>query len=260
MYDESITTARLELERCTHANVDLRRLFEVFDADREGAADEFEYLPWEPHETVYDTKQWVDEQERRWRECDGATYLMRARESMDVDAGTLVGITSLETYWERKAGEQIIFLRRPFYGQGLFAESSYELLDVAFTELGIELMIADAVEGNARARSIFQNGVEAFGGQYDGVIRNRLPTDDGPKDVHRYTVTRDQYRDTMGLDDADDHEDPDDRGEATDSGERGEATDSGERDEATDSGERDEATDSGERGEDEEAEAPAIAE
>lgn len=117
---------------------------------------------------------------------------------MDVEAGTLVGITTFETYWERKAGEQMIFLRRPFYGQGLFAESCYEFMDWAFEDAGLEMTIADAVEGNERARNLFQRGVEAFGGRYDGVLRNRLPTDDGVKNVRRYPVTRERYRETMG--------------------------------------------------------------
>jgi len=204
VYDETISTARLTLERCTGENVDIENVYSVFDSDREGVEDELEYLPWDAHETLYDTMQWVEEQDRRWSEGEGATYVMRANEHMDVEDGTLVGITSFETYWERKAGEQIIFLRRPFYGQGLFAESCYEFLDWAFHDAGLEMTIADAVEGNERARSIFQKGVEAFGGQYDGVLRNRLPTDDGVKNVHRYTVTREQYRASMGLaDDAD---------------------------------------------------------
>lgn len=202
VYDETISTARLTLERCTESNVDLRRLYEVFDSERAGVEDELEYLPWDPHETLYDTKQWVDEQDRRWNECEGATYVMRARECMDVETGTLVGITTFETYWERKAGEQMIFLRRPFYGQGLFAESCYEFMDWAFEDAGLEMTIADAVEGNERARNLFQRGVDAFGGQYDGVLRNRLPTDDGVKNVHRYTVTREQYREAMGTADS----------------------------------------------------------
>lgn len=211
MYQETIRTARLTLERCTAENVDLRTLHGMFDDERDGVEEDLEYLPWEPHETLYDTKQWVDEQDRRWRECEGATYVMRARDCMDADTGTLVGITTFETYWERKAGEQIIFLRRPFYGQGLFAESCYEFLERAFTDLGLELMIGDAVEGNERARELFQKGVESFGGQYDGVLRNRMPTEDGVKDVHRYTVTREQYLETMGL--ADDGASADAEGE-----------------------------------------------
>jgi len=199
MYRETIRTARLTLERCTAENVDLRALHGLFDADRDGVDEDLEYLPWEPHGTLYDTKRWVDEQDRRWRECEGATYVMRARDCMDADTGTLVGVTTFETYWERKAGEQIIFLRRPFHGQGLFAESCYEFLERAFENMGLELMIADAVEGNERARELFEKGVESFGGQYDGVLRNRLPTEDGVKDVHRYTVTREQYAETMGL-------------------------------------------------------------
>jgi ribosomal-protein-alanine N-acetyltransferase len=141
--------------------------------------------------------------------------VLRAGEAMDAETGTVVGLTTLETDWDRRTGEQIIFLRRPFYGQGLFAESAYELLSLAFTELGIEVMIADAVEGNERAHEIFEQGVETFGGQYDGVLRNRLPTDDGVKDVHRYTVTVDQYRETMGLPVEDDGEAEREEAEAT---------------------------------------------
>jgi RimJ/RimL family protein N-acetyltransferase len=212
MYPETLSTARTTLERCAADRVDLRTIHQVFDAERDGVADELAYLPWDPHPTLYDTKEWVAEQERRWRECEGATYVMRAGDAMDAETGTVVGLTTLETDWNRRTGEQMIFLRRPFYGQGLFAESAYELLSLAFTELGIEVMIADAVEGNERARDIFEQGVETFGGQYDGVLRNRLPTADGIKDVHRYTVTVDQYRETMGLpvdgeDEADERED-----------------------------------------------------
>lgn len=198
MFEGTISTARMTLERCTSETADVRELFAVFDASRDGATEEFEYLPWGPHETPYETHEWLEARERKWRDGESATYAMRANETMDVEAGTLVGITSFETMWERRTGEQIIYLRRPFWGQGLFAESAYEFLDLAFESYGIQLMIADAVEGNERARDLFERGVETFGGQYDGVIRNRLPTDDGVKDVHRYTVTREQYRETMG--------------------------------------------------------------
>jgi RimJ/RimL family protein N-acetyltransferase len=215
VYPETLSAARTALERCASDRVDPRTVHRLFDADGDGVDDELAYLPWDPHPTLYDTKQWVAEQERRWRVCEGATYVLRAGESMDAETGSVLGLTTLETDWDRRTGEQMIFLRRPFYGQGMFAESAFELLSLAFTELGIEVVIADAVEGNERARDVFEQGVETFGGQYDGVLRNRLPTDDGVKKVHRSTVSVDQYRETMGLPVGDEGEAEREEAEAT---------------------------------------------
>jgi len=47
---------------------------------------------------------------------------------------------------------------------------------------------------NEKSRRAIEKYVEAHGGTYEGLIRNELVRDgDGPADVHRYSVTREEY-------------------------------------------------------------------
>lgn len=200
MYPETITASRVRLERCDASNADPLEVQSLFDADDPAVTGPLTYLPWEPHRTPYDSREWIREQDRRWEAAEGATYLIRATEAMDERTGALGGVVALETEWERRRAEQVVFLAPSFRGRSVYAECAYELLELTFDRLDLEVSIGDAVAGNERARTLWERAVDTFAGQYDGVVRNQFPTDDGARDVHRFSITREQYREAMGID------------------------------------------------------------
>lgn len=68
-------------------------------------------------------------------------------------------------------------------------------MELAFEGLDLELVGAAHQDGNEKSERAVEKYAEAHGGQYDGVLRNWIPKDDEVRDIHRYTVSREQYRD-----------------------------------------------------------------
>ena len=65
--------------------------------------------------------------------------------------------------------------------------------------LGLELVAVHVEGGNGRSGRAVEAYVEAYGGGYDGLVRNATVRADGRIiDHHRYTVTEAQYRDATG--------------------------------------------------------------
>jgi len=92
MFPESIDTDRLRLERLCHETVDLLEFYSVCsggggdgggsDGSDAGSGDsEIEaitrYMPWSPHETIVESKAFIDHAEKRWSDGDRAKYVYR---------------------------------------------------------------------------------------------------------------------------------------------------------------------------------------
>jgi RimJ/RimL family protein N-acetyltransferase len=68
------------------------------------------------------------------------------------------------------------------------------MIDLAFGRLDLEVVAVAHVDGNEKSRRAVETYVDRFGGQHEGLLRNFQATDDGSVvDMHRYTITRDQY-------------------------------------------------------------------
>lgn len=193
MFPERIETDRLRLERLCHETVDVFELYECFAAG-DDLEDVFEYVPQNPYRTVQEACEQIDEAEEKWTDNEGAEYVIRPTEGED-GAGELAGITGLFCEWDRRTGRLGLILRKPFWGRGYAGERAAALMDVAFTRLDLELVTAGHNEGNQKSKRAIEKYIDAHGGQYDGVLRNWVPMDDDVDDLHRYTVTREQYRD-----------------------------------------------------------------
>jgi hypothetical protein len=58
-----------------------------------------------------------------------------------------------------------------------------------------ELVVAAHVDGNEKSRRAIEKYVERYNGQYEGLLRNWLPLTDTVADVHRFTISREEYFD-----------------------------------------------------------------
>lgn len=87
--------------------------------------------------------------------------------------------------------------RKEPLGNGFAGECLRALTELSLDRLNLELVATGYESGNERSERAVEKFVDAVGGQYDGVVRNRTPVGDAILDHHRYTVTREQYRNAV---------------------------------------------------------------
>ena len=198
LFPETMTTDRLRLERLCHETVDVFEYHGLCSRQEPAIEEVTEYLPWESHETVKETQDYIDELESEWKAGTRAEYVIRAKEGAP-GAGETVGAGGLLVDWETRTGRPAIWLRKAFWGNGYSGERAEAMLELAFDRLGLELVAVPVEDGNDRSRRAVETYVEAHGGDYDGLVRNATVRPDGRIiDHHRYTVTEAQYREAAG--------------------------------------------------------------
>ena len=191
LFPETVETDRLLLERLCHENVDTFALYDCFAAGV-AAEEVFEYVPQDPWQTPKEARERIEDAEERWEEGEAAEYVVRPKAG-EPRAGEIAGTTTLICEWEKRTAILGLVLRKPFWGRGYSGERAAALLELAFDRLDLELATAGYNEGNEKSKHAIEKYVERFGGQYDGVLRNWVPMGDEIDDLHRYTVTREQW-------------------------------------------------------------------
>lgn len=189
MFPERIETERLRLERISHDIVDVFSLNEFYSNGDE-TAEMWEY--WNPHDTVKETHDYLDEAEQLWNDGEAAKYVIRPQQGED-GAGTIAGTTGLYPNWEKRSANLGIILDERFWGHGYSGERVDPILSVAFDRLNLELVIAAHVDGNEKSRRAITKYVERYDGQYEGLLRNYHPQANTVADLHRYTISREEY-------------------------------------------------------------------
>jgi RimJ/RimL family protein N-acetyltransferase len=191
-FPETIRTDRLRIERLCHEAVDLREYYRICSADDDIEA-VTEYLSWDPHESIRETKAFVDMVERQWENGESAAYLLRPRDP-EPGAGEIAGGTGMTVDWERGTGTLGVWLRKRFWGRGYSAERAAAFVEVAFERLGLDRVAVEHRVGNERSRRAVEKYVDRFGGSYEGRQRNWAVKADEVREQRRYTIRRDQYR------------------------------------------------------------------
>ncbi|MFB6305103.1 MAG: GNAT family N-acetyltransferase [Haloferacaceae archaeon] len=191
LFPPVVETDRLRLSRLTFDAVDLYRLYEICSADP--AIDEVtEHVTWEPHPTPAATREFVADATAAWDAGERATYVVRPREGED-GAGDVAGVTELHAEWDRRRARLGVWFRKRFWGRGYSGERAAALMDVAFDVLDLDLIVVRHFAGNEQSRRAIERYVEAHGGRHEGRLRNEYAGDDGPRDVHRYSVSREEW-------------------------------------------------------------------
>ena len=194
LFPETIETDRLRLERLGPDTVDPRDYYEVCSSDP-GIEDITERMPWEPHDHPKESLDVLERVAEKFADGEAATYGVRPREGED-GAGVFAGQTALRVDWDRQVGTLGIWLRKRFWGRGYSGERAAALVALAFDRLDLEVVSVSHEPDNDRSRRAVDRYVDRFGGRREGRIRNRLPFEDGPRDVVRYTISQEAYRDS----------------------------------------------------------------
>lgn len=194
LFPERIETDRLTLESLTTDTVDLFAFYEHVAADAPDVDEVTEHLTWDPHETPHETREFLETVTDERADGEGATYLLRPREGED-GAGEMAGVAGIGVDWDRQTATLGTWLRKPFWGRGYSGERAAALIELAFDRLDLEAVVVTVQRGNEQSRTAVERYVEAHGGTYEGLLRRFETNADGTAvDVHRFTVTRDEYR------------------------------------------------------------------
>jgi len=201
LFPERIETDRLVLEPATTETLDPLDLYEHV---REGAPhiDEItEYVTWEPHETPKVTAEFLEQVTEQRETDEGATYVVRP-EPPEEGAGEFAGLSGISVDWDAGTAEFGVWLRKPFWGCGYSGERAAAFMDVAFERLDLDTVVVTVIGGNEKSRKAVSRYVKAHGGRHEGLLRDFQTAKDGSvADVHRFTVTAEEYRDaTVGED------------------------------------------------------------
>ncbi|NKE38088.1 GNAT family N-acetyltransferase [Natronococcus sp. JC468] len=194
MFPEEIETERLRLRQLCHETVDVFEYYKLCSHHEPAIEEVTEYLPWDPHETVKETADYISKLESRLEDRTRAEYVIRPKKG-EPGASEIVGSGGLVIDWETQIGKPAIWLRKQFWGNGYSGERADVMLELAFERLDLELVVVPVQDGNDRSRAAVEKYISTYGGQYDGIIRNSTVRPDGTIiDHHRYTVTQNQYR------------------------------------------------------------------
>ncbi|WP_435177585.1 GNAT family N-acetyltransferase [Halorussus sp. AFM4] len=202
MFPERVETDRLVLEPLTPEYVDVLAFYRHASRHNPHIEEITEYLTWEPHATPKETLEFLESRAEAWEAGEDASYVVRTKdeeggavEGADGDSrgGEIAGAAGLHPDWDRRTGTLGTWLRKPFWGRGYSGERAAALMDVAFDRLDLEVVAVTHQDGNENSRRAIEKYVAAHGGQREGLLRNGGVSPDGPVDVHRYTVTREQW-------------------------------------------------------------------
>ncbi|WP_238717556.1 GNAT family N-acetyltransferase [Natronorubrum halophilum] len=83
LFPETIETDRLDLEQLCHENVDALEYYHHCSHHQDSIAEVTRYLPWDAHETVTETKEYIDSLEEQWEAGTRAEYVIRPKEGED---------------------------------------------------------------------------------------------------------------------------------------------------------------------------------
>ena len=192
MFPDAIETDRLRFERLSRDAVDPLELYEYTSRRSESIDAEVAYVTWDPHETPKETLEMLERAEGSWDDREAATYAVYPRASED-GADEFAGTTSLFFEWDKRLAYSGIWLRKLFWGRGYSGERAAALFALAFDRLDLEVVVAAHLDGNDTSKRAIEKYVDRFGGRYEGRLRNEIVVDDEPQDLHRYSISREEW-------------------------------------------------------------------
>lgn len=192
IFPEEIETERLILRRLCRDNYDIYEIHEHYEPD-DSDQSSFADINVSPHTSIKETHELLVDAEEQWSAGDLASYILHLKSSGSDEQGAIIGGTALNPDWDRRSATMGIRLDPQYWGHGYSGERAEALLDLSFNRLDLELVAAEHIRGNTKAKRSIEKYVEKFGGQFDGTIRNGVVKDGEPKDKDRYTISKTEF-------------------------------------------------------------------
>jgi RimJ/RimL family protein N-acetyltransferase len=192
MFPETFETERLTYRRLCSETIGPLELYDLTSSRSSTAMEEFQYLPWDPAETVKEAADRLDAFEQKWDDRERADWLIVPKEGEE-GAGEIVGRAGLICQWEQDLALPAIWLRKPFWGRGYSGERADALLEIAFERLDFGVVAIPLHGENQKSYRAVKKYVQRHGGRYEGLLRNHAARYDGPADHHRFSISREEY-------------------------------------------------------------------
>jgi ribosomal-protein-alanine N-acetyltransferase len=197
MLPELIETDRLRLERHDIA-VTTRQFYAASGAGQtETIAEETEHISWTPHDHLKESHEIQSQFAEQWGDRENAVYAVIPKESED-GAGRYAGNTGIGLDWDTRSATLGIWLRKPYWGRGYSGERAAALAQLAFDRLDLELLAVDVMPDNDQSVRAIEKYIDRLGGHREGRFRNSVVTENGPKDVYRFSVSQAEYENAVG--------------------------------------------------------------
>mgnify|MGYP000370790351 CR=1 FL=1 len=189
LFPDAFETERLRYERLDAA-------LDAFELYEHTGTEEFErlseHVSKDRHHHPKDALDYLDESAEQWEDGDRANWAMFPRDG-EAGAGEFAGVASLIPLWDRRTARLGVWLLSDYHGRGYAGERADALIALAFDRLDLELVAAGHTDGNDASRKAIEKYVDRWGGEYEGVLRNWLVLDDEPRDLHRYSISAEEY-------------------------------------------------------------------
>nr|WP_276248460.1 MULTISPECIES: GNAT family protein [unclassified Haladaptatus] len=197
MFPDELKSERLTFHRLSRDNLSVR---EFYDACKQSPEMETvtEYMPWEPHQTMKPSREFLERREKLWDEGDEATYFIVPKAGED-GAGEFAGVATLHCHWDRRVGGLGTWLKKAYWGRGYSGERAGVLMELAFERLDLDYVEVTHHAENTKSQRAIEKYMAAHGGQQDAILRNWLPYSDHVADEVYYSVSQDQWREAVSA-------------------------------------------------------------
>ncbi|WP_227133734.1 GNAT family N-acetyltransferase [Halorubellus salinus] len=189
LFPAAFETERLRYERLDAA-LDALELYEYTGTDEFERISE--HISKSRHHHPKDALDYLEESAEQWTDGDRANYAMFPKED-EARTAEFAGVASLIPLWDRRTARLGVWLMEDYHGRGFAGERADALVALAFDRLDLEMVAAGHTDANDASRKAIEKYVDRWGGRYEGVLRNWVVLDDDPRDLHRYTISRDEY-------------------------------------------------------------------
>ena len=189
LFPATFETERLRYERLDES-MGAFELYEYTSTDE--FAEVARFISAGQHHTPKETADYLAESAERWDEGSRANWAMYPAGDED-RADEFAGVASLIPLWDRRTARFGVWLREPFWGRGYSGERADALVALTFDRLDLELVGAGCVAGNENSKRAIEKYVDHWGGTYEGLLRNWLTLDGEPRDLHRWSISHEEY-------------------------------------------------------------------
>lgn len=114
--------------------------------------------------TLEDAQNWLETLSDEWEQGQSAVFAICPRNQETDEVGSLVGAIGVVLDQQSNRGELGYWIGRDFWGQGIATDAANSVLDFAFSQLGLNRVVAECLVRNpASARVLEKLGMEQEG-------------------------------------------------------------------------------------------------
>ncbi len=141
---------------------------------------------WEAHQSLDDTRRFLDWALARYDEAVGGPWAMVRRDTREV-----VGAIGLSVVWPHLRGEIGYWVGRAWWRHGLATEAGRAVLRYAFDDLEMNRVEARCETDNIASERVMQK----LGMTFEGILRQHVLAKGRFRDMRLYSLLGDEWRD-----------------------------------------------------------------